>query len=492
MTTSFEEILVTPLGAAQARVSLKARMDGATDVSSWVKMDAGLVQAQAFGPVDAATINIQRATIDPTSPLTNPAVVATATGNASTVGVAASFDNAGPAWFRFQNATTFGPANDVNNRTLNHLQAAINGWQAQYNYVAPGTPPQPLVVATRPTITTLLLTAATPGTAGNAITTTETGANLAFGAGTLAGGVNAVAALALLTYAGQPANNDTVTLGTVTYTYKTVLTGAANEIFIGATAALSRDNLVAAITLAAGTKSTGTLTTTANLTAGDTVRIGQKIYTLVAALSSPAVPYQVLVGAGVQNTVDNLVAAIMSTAGAGTTYSNNTPPNGEVTAARSTNDMVVTAVVAGIAGNAIPTTETSAQASWGGLSLSGATGIGVQYGLGTVVHPTATAAPTAGNMTATALTAGVAGNAIATTKVGANLSWAGATLATGAEAIAATQTLTVSGAISDAETVTVNGTVYTLKTTLTPTVGQVQIGTTKINVTLTGERQTNV
>lgn len=74
--------------------------------------------------------------------------------------------------------------------------------------------------------------------------------------------VNSVKATGLLTFAGQPANNDTVTLGTQVYTWKTALTGAAYEVFIGATAALSRDNLVAAITAGAGSGTaygTGTL-----------------------------------------------------------------------------------------------------------------------------------------------------------------------------------------------------------------------------------------
>lgn len=55
---------------------------------------------------------------------------------------------------------------------------------------------------------------------------------------------------ALLTSTGTaPANNDTITIGGVVYTFKTSLTGAANEILIGANAAASLTNLKSAITL---------------------------------------------------------------------------------------------------------------------------------------------------------------------------------------------------------------------------------------------------
>ena len=62
----------------------------------------------------------------------------------------------------------------------------------------------------------------------------------------------AVAATSLLTFTGQPSNGDTVTIDSKVYTYQTTLTNIDGNVLIGASAALSRDNLVDAINLGAG------------------------------------------------------------------------------------------------------------------------------------------------------------------------------------------------------------------------------------------------
>jgi len=76
-----------------------------------------------------------------------------------------------------------------------------------------------------------------------------------------------VAGTGTLSLNSQVSNNDTVTTGTHTYTFKTVLTPLADEVLIGALATDSLDNLISAINNAPGGAGSGTLwaaATTAN------------------------------------------------------------------------------------------------------------------------------------------------------------------------------------------------------------------------------------
>jgi len=490
VTTKFETLTVTPIAEALSRVVQTAQFDSSSDLTGWALFGEGLVQFQGYGPVDGATLNLQRSTTDP-SGTASPAVVATVTGNASTVGVAASFDNAAPAWFRLANASTFGPANSVVARTLESLAAAINGWQPAVYDFAVDTDDVPTVNATY-TATTIVLTALTAGAAGNAIATTETLANGAFGAATLASGADAVAAVGTYTYTGQPSAAQTVTIGTTVYTYVAALTGAAYEVLIGASAEATRDNLLDAIS-ETGDVATGVLTATANPAAGGIVRIGSYYYTIVTALTAAGVPFEVLRGASASDTLDNLIAAINSGAGAGTTYGNTTPPNPDVSAAAGAGDTIdLSSRYSGVDANYLTTTEDSASLSFGADTLTGATGAGVTYDADVVAHTLVTAvAVSTDEIDVTARTAGVAGNAIATTDTAANASWGAATLATGAAAVAATGTLTMSGAFVTTNTITIGVVVYTVKTALTPTAGEVMIAGTQMDVTLFGTRDGN-
>ncbi len=122
-------------------------------------------------------------------------------------------------------------------------------------------------------------------------------------------GFTAVAAGGVLTLSGNAADTETVTIGTVTYTFQTTLTDTANNVLIGASAAAS---------------------------------------------------------------IANLVAAITAGAGAGTNYGTGTVANPFATAAVGASDtMTVTASATGVNGNTIPTTETLSNGSFAAATLSG-------------------------------------------------------------------------------------------------------------------------
>ncbi len=113
----------------------------------------------------------------------------------------------------------------------------------------------------------------------------------------------------------------------------------------------------------------GILDLTANLADGDTVTIGTKVYTFQDTLTD--VDGNVKIGATQNNTVDNFASAIDLSGVAGTDYATSMTVNTDVTGARASGDLNVTAIVRGPSENSIVTTETSAVASWGGATLSG-------------------------------------------------------------------------------------------------------------------------
>jgi hypothetical protein len=120
---------------------------------------------------------------------------------------------------------------------------------------------------------------------------------------------------------------------------------------------------------------TGTFTMTAVPTASETVTVGTTdgstaaVYTWVSALSSAG---DVLIGADVAACASNLAAAINGGDGSGTVYDDDTVTNADVSAqVDPANQVVVTALTPGDGGNNIASTETCANAAWGGTTLSG-------------------------------------------------------------------------------------------------------------------------
>jgi hypothetical protein len=122
----------------------------------------------------------------------------------------------------------------------------------------------------------------------------------------------------------------------------------------------------------AGAKATGALTFSNVGSAAETVTIGTRVYTLVAALTGAA--NEVLIGASATATALNLKNAINAdedtldvTHGAETDHPS-------VVATSALGVVTVTAKQAGTAANSVATAEVSAVAAWGAATLTGGTG----------------------------------------------------------------------------------------------------------------------
>lgn len=123
--------------------------------------------------------------------------------------------------------------------------------------------------------------------------------------------------------------------------------------------------------LVAGAKATGTITFSGVGTAADTVTIGGRVYTLVAALTGAA--DEVLIGASATATAQALKNAINSdSATNGVTHGADTD-HPSVVASGAAAAILLTANVAGTSGNSVTTVESGTGASFGAATLTGGT-----------------------------------------------------------------------------------------------------------------------
>lgn len=117
---------------------------------------------------------------------------------------------------------------------------------------------------------------------------------------------------------------------------------------------------------------TGTITFSSAAPAdNDTVTINGVVYTFKTALTSGGTARQVLAGANVTAAATNLVAAIMGTAGEGTTYGNGTDPDANVSASNSAGVVTVFARDPGDEGNAISLAKSGTNIAVSGANLTG-------------------------------------------------------------------------------------------------------------------------
>ncbi len=121
---------------------------------------------------------------------------------------------------------------------------------------------------------------------------------------------------------------------------------------------------------ASGGSATGTLTATDQPADGETVTIGTKVYTFEQALTD--VDGNVAIGATLAATLLNLSRAINGTGGVpGTDYASSTTPHPDVRAEATATTVEVTALTVGSAGNGITTGTNVGDFTWGGGTLAG-------------------------------------------------------------------------------------------------------------------------
>ena len=333
--------------------------------------------------------------------------------------------NIGGTTYKFVAALT-GAANEValgstDTQALLNLKAAINGASggAGVAYGA-GTVANANVVAGAATGTTLALNAningaGSGGTGNTAVTTVGTGANETFGAATLTGAVTGA----------------TVSIGSQTYTFVASLAAkaTANEV-VASSEATGLTNLAAAVNgaggngysasttantqVSAGTPTLTTLLFTASTSgtsgnfittattgvaqgtftsidfggtgnvagaaagtapvavAGDTVTVGNQVYSFVGALGTPAAnAIQVQLGVTDTASLQNLTNAINGGSGLGVTYAYGAgaTANTSATADAGATSIALTAITKGTTGNSVALATTGSGANSFGTAL---------------------------------------------------------------------------------------------------------------------------
>lgn len=211
---------------------------------------------------------------------------------------------------------------------LDNLKSAINGTAGAGTTYSTGTVAHPLVIATTNADATQVVVSRTVGIGNNDVVTTGTATRVVWEDTTLGGG-----------------------------------TGDSTAGVDGETVTISTYEFAESVLTASGT-----------ISDGDTVTIGDKVYTAKTALSSAVRPNEVLIGVSTAVFLDNLKSAVNGTAGVGTTYSTGTVAHKFVSATTNTDTtQKFVAIFAGEDYNSLATLETGANLSWADTTLGGGT-----------------------------------------------------------------------------------------------------------------------
>ena len=369
--------------------------------------------------------------------------------------------------------------------SLFNLVSAINLSGGVGTRYATATTLHPTVSAAGGPGLTMVATAKTPGPGVNALATTEVSPEASWGGATLSGGTSTASTMCYL--ADDPTNpQEVIAIGLDSSNRPTALLlirplGGSTTVAVGV------------LTLAgnmADVAATGTLNSSGQVSDGNTVTIGVKTYTFQATLLPG--DGNVKIGASQALSMENLRRAINLDGTAGVNYGVGTTLHPTVSALDTATTVDVTAKTKGEEGNSIISTENSATLDWDDVTLVGGandkvtidtktykfqttltnfddnvqirasasdsidnliaaitlTGTpGTDYATAMTLHPTVTATAGAGDtMDATAKTPGAAGNLIATTETSSNASWGAATLLGGSGGPVTVAEVTPSGA----------------------------------------------
>lgn len=186
---------------------------------------------------------------------------------------------------------------------------------------------------------------------------------------------------------GSPGEPD-LALASVTISFEDTPPEGTHEYMFSIGESITVDNIILTLTGTLGgegtvrvdvdtdTKATGTIDIGAAVPLNDeTVTVGAKVYRFRTAGAGLAAENDVLIGADVEATRDNLVEAIIDGTGSGTVYHASTEANEDVTATANEDDTAIVdleAIEAGFAGNDIALDVDASLVTISGTTLDGA------------------------------------------------------------------------------------------------------------------------